>query len=330
MLCHVALMTSLTPEQWLSQYEGLSLTSRGQHSALPHLRIPSCLFDTDTKPQGRRREDIAAKGREDVLNGDENSSHYGNIHKIPSSASASPPSSSASSSMKSGHAHAQKQLSAESYVRYLKMYARRYGLERHMQLGCSAVKVIQSDVCIGEGEGDVESQCVGSEGSHEKTFTSYTGDESNDRGYTRNQNRNISPSSSPSPSSSSSSSLKRGQYRGSDRGSGWEVHYTYSTPSGARGIAVTHCRCVVVACGKAQLPATDPHLMNILKGYTGYTVNAKEVKDLEGMIRYDSFDLENVMVLTVVSASIMHRWIFMYTIIHSYTAYFNLKWYILF
>jgi hypothetical protein len=181
--------------------------------------------------------------------------------------------------MNSEHAHAQKQLSAESYVRYLKMYARRYGLERHMQLGCSVVKVIQSDVCLGEGEGDVESQCVGSEGSHEKTFTSYPSDVSIDRGYTRNQNKNISPSSS----SSTSSTFKGGSERGSERGLGWEVHYTYSTPSGARGIAVTHCRCVVVACGKAQLPATDPHLMNILKGYTGYTVNAKDVKDLEGM-----------------------------------------------
>ena len=286
-------MTSLTPEQWLSQYEGLSLTSRGQHSALPHLRIPSCLFDTETKAAGR------SKGSGNVLNDDNSSSHYGNIHKTPSSA----PSSSSSSSTKSDHAHAQKQLSAESYVRYLKMYARRYGLERHMQLGCSVVKVIQSDVCQGEGEGDVESQCVGSEGCHEKTFTSFTGDNSNDKGYTRNQNRNMP--SSPS-SSSSSSTLKRGSEkglergierwseRGSERGLGWEVHYTYLTPTGARGIAVTHCRCVVVACGKAQLPATDPHLMNILKGFTGYTVNAKDVKDLEGMIWYDIIDSENV------------------------------------
>jgi hypothetical protein len=231
------------------------------------------------KPTGRSKRDITGKGSEDVLNSDDNSSQYGGIHKIPSpsSASASPPLSASSSSIKSEHA--QKQLSAESYVRYLKMYARRYGLERHMQLGCSVIKVIQSDVCTREREGDVESQYVG-EGSHDKdkTFTSYTGDNSSDRRNTRNQNRDMP--SSPSPSSS----LKGGSDKGLDRVSGWEVHYTYLTPSGARGIAVTHCRCVVVACGKAQLPATDPNLMNILKGYTGYTVNAKDVKDLEGMM----------------------------------------------
>ena len=302
----------VTPAQWLSQYEGLSLTSRGQHSALPHLHIPSCLFDTETKSLGRSNGDMTGKGSEDVLlNGDNNSSHYGNIHKMPSPP---PPS---SPSMKREHARAQKQLSAESYVRYLKMYARRYGLERHMQLGCSVVKAFQSDVCKGEGggEGDVESQYANSEGSHDKAFTSCTADDSNDRGNARNQSRNMPSSSSLLPSST----LKRG----SERGSGWEVHYTYLTPSGVRGIAVTHCKCVVVACGKAQLPTTDPHLMNILKGYTGYIVNAKDVKDLEGMICWYRF-LKYVCGSQTVHLYLYHSSVLFYFILFYFNSFFVL------
>lgn len=181
-------------------------------------------------------------------------------------------------------AHAEKQLSAESYVRYLKMYARRYGLECHMKLGCSVVKVVQSGVLTAEG--DLERQCISGGDGHSSSSSSsspciHADDDSNgySLGNARKGNSNITNSSL-----SSAGGKDRGRDRGRGSGLGWEVHYTYSTPSGARVAAVTHCRCAVVASGKAQLPATDPHLTDILKGYTGYTVNAKDVKDLKGLI----------------------------------------------
>ena len=191
-----------------------------------------------------------------------------------------------SSSMKG--AYAEKQLSAESYVRYLKMYARRYGLERHMKLGCSVIKVVKSHVLTAEG--DVERQCVSGEDSHSSSSSSsssciHADDDSNGHYLKNARNGNINVTTSYLSSTGSKDSNRgRGSDRGRDGGLGWEVHYTYSTPSGAGVVAVTHCRCVVVASGKAQLPATDPHLTDILKGYTGYTVNAKDVKDLKGLI----------------------------------------------
>lgn len=254
---HYFLLSNDMIFQWLSQYEGLSLTSRGQHSALPHLRIPSCLFDVTTKAPDERNGDTTVAPCENAMN---DVSFRNN------------------SSVKG--AYAEKQLSAESYVRYLKMYARRYGLERHMKLGCSVVKVVQSRFFTAEG--DVESQCVSGEDSHSSS-SSYIHADDDSNGYylgnPRKGNSNITISSL-----SSTGGKDRGRYRGRDSGLVWEVHYTYSNPSGARVAAVTHCRCVVVASGKAQLPATDPYLTDILKGYTGHTVNAKDVKDLKGVV----------------------------------------------
>jgi hypothetical protein len=50
----------------------------------------------------------------------------------------------------------EKELTAESYVRYLRMYARRFGLDSTMKLGCSVVKVAHLStpaVVCGEDEG---------------------------------------------------------------------------------------------------------------------------------------------------------------------------------
>lgn len=228
---------------------------------MPHLAIPSCLFDVSAKAPDEINWDTTVTRCESAMNDDSFRNNYSSVKG----------------------AYAEKQLSAESYVRYLKMYARRYGLERHMKLGCSVVKVVQSHVVTEEG--DVERQCVSGEDSHSSSSSSssssciHADDDSNNCyfGNARKVNSNITTSFL-----SSTGGKDRGRGRERDSGLGWEVHYTYSTPSGARVAAIIHCRCVVVAGGKAQLPATDPHLMESLKGYTGYTVNAKDVKDLKG------------------------------------------------
>jgi hypothetical protein len=200
----------------------LTLTSRGQHSALPHLKIPDCLFDTKSTPSrtGTRTfsRPLNSKNR-DVEN------HHTPLQNENEDTSLK--------NVNEGNNKAEKELTAESYVRYLRMYARRFGLDSTMRLGCSVVKVSHLStpnvVCGEEGEG-----VGGSKGG-------------------------IPPLSDL-----------------------WEIQYSYISNNGARELAVLYSKCVVVACGKAQIPIIDEGLTDALNGFSGQTVYAKDVKDIEG------------------------------------------------
>jgi hypothetical protein len=214
----------------------LTLTSRGQHSALPYLRIPDCLFDTKTTPSrtGTRTssgllnskntdltKQIPLQNNSDIIS-------WGKANE--------------------GLKKAEKELTAESYVRYLRMYARRFGLDSAMKLGCSVVKVsrlsAQKAVCDkGEGQG-------GGEG------------EGGDVGG----NKGVTPPLTDL----------------------WEIQYSYINNTGIRELAVIYSKFVVVACGKAQIPITDKGLTKALEGFSGQTVYAKDVKDIEGTWISDS------------------------------------------
>ena len=115
------LFSSLLHHQWLSQYQGLTLTSRGQHSALPNLKIPICLFDTNTNIKNTNldnwKNDRKDSSNNEVRNENENSNKNENKNEF------------------KGEGY----LSAESYVRYLGLYARRFCLESYMKLGYTVV-----------------------------------------------------------------------------------------------------------------------------------------------------------------------------------------------
>lgn len=199
----------------------MTLTSRGQHSALPHLKIPDCLFDTKIPPErdGTQisRNLNSTNTKNHILFPNENENYHsskGNEKQ----------------NYNSKNKRSEKELSAESYVRYLRMYARRFGLDSTMRLGCSVVKVSRlpaTSVC-GESAGGVSTV-----------------------GYP-------------------------------PRDDMWEVQYSFTDINGERKLAVLYSKCVVVACGKAQIPISDHNLTEALKGFSGQTVYAKDVKDIEG------------------------------------------------
>lgn len=202
----------------------MTLTSRGQHSALPYLRIPDCLFDTKTTPSrtGTRtdsgllnskntdlKKQIPLQNKSDIVS-------WGKANE--------------------GLKKAEKELTAESYVRYLRMYARRFGLDSAMKLGCSVVKVSRvsaQKAVSGKGEGGGED--VGGNKGGTPPLTDL-----------------------------------------------WEIQYSYINNTGIRELAVLYSKYVVVACGKAQIPITDKGLTKALEGFSGQTVYAKDVKDIEG------------------------------------------------
>ena len=208
----------------------MTLTSRGQHSALPYLRIPDCLFDTKTTPS--RTGTRTSSGLLNSKNTDlKNQVPLQNKSDIVSWGKAN-------EELKK----AEKELTAESYVRYLRMYARRFGLDSAMKLGCSVVKVspmsAQRAVC-GKSEGGGED--VGGNKGGTPPLTDL-----------------------------------------------WEIQYSYINNTGIRELAVFYSKYVVVACGKAQIPITDKGLTKALEGFSGQTVYAKDVKDIEGTWISDS------------------------------------------
>ena len=208
----------------------MTLTSRGQHSALPYLRIPDCLFDTKTTPS--RTGTRTSSGLLNSKNTDlKNQVPLQNKSDIVSWGKAN-----------EGLNKTEKELTAESYVRYLRMYARRFGLDSAMKLGCSVVKVsrmsAQRAVC-GKGEGGGED--VGGNKGGTPPLTDL-----------------------------------------------WEIQYSYINNTGIRELAVLYSKYVVVACGKAQIPITDKGLTKALEGFSGQTVYAKDVKDIEGTWISDS------------------------------------------
>jgi hypothetical protein len=198
----------------------LTLTSRGQHSALPHLRIPDCLFDTKSTPS---RTGTQTSSR--PINSGDVENHCTPLKNEYEDTSLK--------NVVEGKNKAEKELTAESYVRYLRMYARRFGLDSTMRLGCSVVKV-----------------------SHLSTPNVVCGEEGEGVGGTKG---GFPPSSDL-----------------------WEIQYSYISNNGARELAVLYSKCVVVACGKAQIPIIDEGLIDALKGFSGQTVYAKDVKDIEG------------------------------------------------
>ena len=224
--------------KWLTQYQGLSLTSRGQHSALPHLKIPKCLFDVQNNDPTKKDHDLPRNQPSDI--------------KINNYSDNNPKDRNGNGD---GKTSGDGELTAESYVRYLKLYARRYGLESSMNLGCSVVKVCRAgkgmshsmssqrhggDIGVGVNDGGV----------------GYTNTYHNDTAHTTH-----------------TSELE---------GEGWEVHVVENNSISGEIKYVINSRCVVVACGKSQVPSIDPLLSAALKGYTGHIVNAKDVKDIAG------------------------------------------------
>ena len=208
----------------------MTLTSRGQHSALPYLRIPDCLFDTKTTPSrtGTRTSSGLLNSKNTDLKNQVPLQYKSDIVSW--------------GKANEGLNKAEKELTAESYVRYLRMYARRFGLDSAMKLGCSVVKVsrmsAQKAVC-GKGEGGGED--VGGNKGGTPPLTDL-----------------------------------------------WEIQYSYINDTGIRELAVLYSKYVVVACGKAQIPITDKGLTKALEGFSGQTVYAKDVKDIEGTWISDS------------------------------------------
>ena len=251
----------ILPSQWLSQYQGLSLTSRGQHSALPHLRIPSCLFDTDTNTS-KKNQSTQPYFHQNVY-------QDSTIEK------------------RKKNKKGEGILSAESYVRYLKLYARRYGLESSMMLGYSVVKVCRisetlpstSSLLQGPGTSNFnfdsdrswivdstnESRTADSKENYllpiESLNSKLNIDNNNHDDNNDNDNKN--------------KNIKKNNFK-------WEVHYKQLYGDKKGRIFVSYCNSVVVACGKSQIPVTDENLLNTLKGFSGNIINAKNVKNVQG------------------------------------------------
>ena len=225
------LFCSLLHHQWLSQYQGLTLTSRGQHSALPNLKIPICLFDTKTNIKNtnpdNRKNDRKDSSNNEVRNENENSNKNENKNEF----------------------KGEGDLSAESYVRYLKLYARRFGLESYMKLGYTVVKVCRAE----ESLHSTSSQLQGS----------------------RTLNSSINTSNESRIESFTEKCLLLKRYK-------WEVHYKQLYGNNKDQIFVNYCNSVVIACGKAQIPVTDENLLTTLKGFAGQVVDAKEIKNIKG------------------------------------------------
>ena len=196
---------------------------------MPFLKIPICLFDTNSNIENTNSYSDNKNNSSNDCSRNESKNGNKNEKKI----------------------KGEGDLSAESYVRYLRLYARRFGLDSCMKLGCSVVKVCRA----GESLHSPSSQLQGSRTSNSSVTKS---NESKIEDFSDN-----------------SLALKKCKYK-------WEVHYKQLYGNNKNQIFVNYCNSVVIACGKSQMPVTDENLLHTLKGFSGKVLDAKEIKNIKG------------------------------------------------
>ena len=176
------------------------------------------------------------------------------------------------------------------------MYARRFGLQPHMMLGYSVVKVCRRTTDSTRTTDTRTTDKTGTVGTSGAWTTDTRTTDTRTRlttGSMVDKELDSDDVISNDNSSSSSSSSDGDDYE-------WEVHYKKVNSWGNTNtnddnnynnnnennnenqIFITYCHSVVVACGRAQIPVTDEGLKGALSGFSGPIINAKDVKDIKG------------------------------------------------